>query len=166
VNRDSRRYAKGATFAILFTFWVLLSGYFDAFHLAAGVVSSLLVTLISYDLLVSGHSRQVPGMLWRFIGYLLWLSVEIFIAGFDVAYRVLHPKMPIDPSVIVIETPLRDDRSQTTLANSITLTPGSLALDVKDGRFVVHTLDPKFSRSLVVEGTMQKKVADVFMEDR
>jgi multicomponent Na+:H+ antiporter subunit E len=153
-----------ATFVILFVFWIFLSGYLDAFHLTAGIICSGIVALLSHDLLIPGRGMAIVRKTGRFILYVPWLLVEIFRAGFDVAYRVLHPSMPIEPSIIMFDTTLSGDVSRTVLANSMTLTPGTVTVDVIDGRFIVHSLCPKFSEGLLVDATMQKKVAAIFEE--
>jgi len=155
---------KIATFIILFAFWVLLSGYFDAFHLIGGIICSGIVALLSHDLLMPGRGAGTIGKIGRFLLYIPWLLVEILRAGFDVAYRVLHPAMPIDPSIITFDTTLSGDVSRTVLANSITLTPGTVTIDVKGGKFIVHSLCPKFSEGLIEDTTMQNKVAAIFEE--
>jgi len=154
------------TFCVLFLFWLLLSGIFDAFHVGAGVICSVIVALISHDLLVRERGEKVLLKSFRFVIYLGWELWQIALANFDVAYRVLHPRMPIDPLIIEFDTPLRSDFALVTLANSITLTPGTITISVEPerGRFLVHAISKKPADALTVEKTMQNKVADVFME--
>ena len=104
----------------------------------------------------------------RLLLYIPWELWQIVLANFDVAYRVLHPKMPIDPRIIEFDTTLRSDFALTTLANSITLTPGTITIDVEPerGRFLVHAIASKAADALLVDQTMQKKVAHVYMEER
>nr|MCR5853382.1 Na+/H+ antiporter subunit E [Methanophagales archaeon] len=111
-----------------------------------------------------GKEEKVLTKAYRFIFYVPWLLWQIILANFDVAYRVLHPKMPINPRIIEFDTTLRGDVSRTTLANSITLTPGTITIEVKGSRFWVHAIADKAAEALLVDKTMQKKVAYVFME--
>jgi len=150
----------------MFLFWVLLSGLFDAFHLIAGVLCSAIVALISYDLLVKGNGEKMLLKGVRLLLYIPWEVWQIVLANIDVAYRVLHPKMPIDPRVIEFETSLKSDFALVTLANSITLTPGTITIyvDPEKGKFWVHALAEEPGDALLVGQTMQKKVADVYME--
>lgn len=155
------------TFFLMFLFWIFLSEQISSpFHLAAGVISSALVALLSHDLLVKGKSDSILLKSWRLFGFIPWELWQIVLANIDVAYRVLHPKMPIDPRVIEFETSLRGDFALTTLANSITLTPGTITISVesKKGKFQVHALSKEPADGLLVDQTMQKKVARVFME--
>jgi len=152
------------TFCAMFLFWLLLSGIFDALHIGAGIICSAIIALISHDLLVKGKAEKMLSKSFRFFIYIWWELWQIVLANFDVAYRVLHPKMPIDPCIIEFDTSLRSDLALVTLANSITLTPGTITIDIKDGKFWVHAIAKKPADALLVDKTMQKKVADVFME--
>lgn len=153
------------TFSLMFLFWILLSGLFDAFHLIAGIVSSAIVTVISYDLLVKRKDARFVRKSLRLFRYIPWEAWQIVLANIDVAYRVLHPKMPIEPRVIEFETPLRSDFSLVTLANSITLTPGTITISVdpEKGKFRVHAIAKKPAEALLLDRTMQRKVAEVFL---
>ncbi len=75
------------------------------------------------------------------LAYLLVLAFEILRANLDVAYRVLHPAMPIRPGVVVIRTGLTSDIAKMILANSITLTPGTFTLDVVGDRLLIHWIN-------------------------
>ena len=99
----------------------------------------------------------------RFILYTPWLVWEIVLANLHVAYLVLHPKLPIAPSLVAFETSLGSERAQVLLAQSITLTPGTVTVDATDGWFIVHCLSAR-SRQGIEEGSIQRKVAHVFEE--
>ena len=71
------------------------------------------------------------------------LLKEIVKANLDVAYRVIHPRMPIKPGIVVIKTNLKQDIAKLILANSITLTPGTLTLDIKEDKLLIHWIDVK-----------------------
>jgi len=64
-------------------------------------------------------------------------------ANFDVAYRVLHPRMPIKPGIVLIKTKLASDSGKLALANSITLTPGTLTMDVRGDNLLIHWINVK-----------------------
>ena len=164
MSREEKIFGILITFGILFLFWILLSGLFDAFHLIAGVICTGIVTLISHDLLVKGGDKKFIGKSLRLFWYIPWELWQIVLANIDVAIRVLHPKMPIDPLIIEFETPLRSDFSLITLANSITLTPGTITISVEPekGMFRVHGIAKEPADALLVDQTMQKKVAEVF----
>ncbi|MBW2675257.1 MAG: Na+/H+ antiporter subunit E [Deltaproteobacteria bacterium] len=153
-----------ATFLMLLGFWALLSGKFDTFHLSLGVICSLIVAYLSHDLLFAnvrvGDGRVIAQ---RFLRYIPWLLREIVTANFHVAYLALSPKMPIDPQIITFRTKLESDISWVTLANSITLTPGTITIDIENREFMVHALDRKVAGDLDT-GEMEDRVAHIFME--
>ena len=74
---------------------------------------------------------------------LLVLLLEILKANIDVAYRVIHPKMPIKPGIVVIKTKLKQDVAKMILANSITLTPGTFTLDILGDTLLIHWINVK-----------------------
>jgi len=156
------------TFCLMGSFWILLSGYFDGFHLVAGGVCSLIVTAMSYRILFTRKKPQFFRTAWRLIPYIPWELWQIVLANIDVIRRVLHPRMPIDPCLIEIETPFRSEFALVTLGNSITLTPGTItvSVDSETGTFLVHALAKEPADALLVDQTMQRKVAGVFQEGR
>ena len=156
------------TFALIGSFWILLSGYFDGFHLVAGGICSLIVTALSYRLLFSKKRSRFFRTSWRLICYVPWELWQIVLSNIDVIRRVLDPRMPIDPCLIEIETPLRSEFALVTLGNSITLTPGTItvSVDSEKGSFLVHALAKEPADALRVDQTMQRKVGRVFQEGR
>ena len=149
---------------ILFAFWVLLSGQFDAFHLTLGAICSSLVAYLYHDLLFAnvrvGDMRIVA---WRFITYIPWLLYQILMSNIHVASLVLRRKMPIDPRIVTFKTKLETDISCVALANSITLTPGTITMEIRDGVYYVHALSKKVADELRA-GEMEDRVAHIFME--
>lgn len=156
------------TAIIMFTFWVVLSGKFTPLLLFLGIVSSFLVAY-TFHYTLMGHVdwRQA---IWgikrtlRFTAYLPWLLKEIVKANIHVTRLVLHPRMPINPALIRFKTKLKDDIAIATFANSITLTPGTIAVDFKDGEYWVHALDRASAEGLLA-GEMEGKVAEIFMKE-
>jgi len=159
-------FSHAMTFFVLFCLWVILSGKFDLFHLSMGVISCLLVTLFSKDLLFPEPRTAVSfGTSIRFIRYIPWLLYQIFVANLRVLYLVFHPKMMdlIDPRIFRFRSRLKGDLSLVTFANSITLTPGTITVYVSiDGTFTVHALDKQSRESL--PGEMERRIAKTFGE--
>lgn len=147
-------------------FWLLFSGKFDFFHISLGVASCLIVSGISSWLLFPDALPSGLFKCWlRFAAYLPWLFNQIFIANLHVLYLTFHPRMMelINPKVIQFNSSLKSDVSRTTLANSITLTPGTITIHAGVmGRFAVHCIDDKSGRDM--PGEMEKKIAKVFAE--
>jgi multicomponent Na+:H+ antiporter subunit E len=170
ISRFTHRYKFKSTnvvsFLILFALWIVFSGRFDGFHLAMGLIASALVTYWSGDLMFTSSKVQGLFRLWtRLIGYIPWLIYQIFLANFHVLYLTFHPRMLdlIDPHILEFDSRLKSDYSRTTMANSITLTPGTITVSVNIlGRFSVHCIDQKSGEAL--PGNMEKKVAKVFEE--
>ncbi len=155
-----------ATFALLFfPFWMPLSGFFDVFHLSIGASCCALVAYISHDLLfVNVRVGDMRTIVKRFFAYIPWLIYQIILANLHVVKIVLSPKMPINPKIIRFKTKLESDISLVTFANSITLTPGTITVDIKDGEYYVHAIDETVAYDLLYGGEMEDRVAHVFME--
>lgn len=155
------------TFLILYVFWIVISGRFDYFHLSLGIIACAIVAYASHDLLFKGKkTEKVHTQIIRFVQYLPWHIYQILIAGIYVTYLALHPRMSvlIDPHIMRFKTKLKKDLSLMTFGNSITLTPGTITVLIKEGEFYVHAIDKKVAEDLLT-GEMEDKVAHVFMED-
>ena len=133
--------------AILFVFWLLLSGIFTPKMMLIGLATSAIVAWITRPLVRIPSIKNSTGVylifrfpLHKFLLYCLWLFVEIIKASIYVMKLVLHPKMPIDPMVVTFKSNYDNPLSVATLGNSITLTPGTITLAVEDGTFYVHAL--------------------------
>jgi multicomponent Na+:H+ antiporter subunit E len=157
-----------ATFTLLFAFWMVLSGFFDLFHLVLGAVCSAIVAYASHDLLFTQTNlktlkeRHAAGK--KFLLYLPWLMYQIYLANVHVVYLVWSPRMPIEPKIIRFKTKWQGDLVLVTMANSITLTPGTITLDIRDGEFCVHALSKKVADDLL-GGEMQDRVGRIYGEE-
>ncbi|NVM21910.1 MAG: Na+/H+ antiporter subunit E [Desulfobacterales bacterium] len=151
----------------MFGVWVLLSGKFDLFHISLGLISCAIVSYLSADLLFP--SPKIGGLLgqWaRFVRYIPWLMIEIMKANLHVTYLVFHPRMMelIDPRIVKFQSKLTSDLALVTFANSITLTPGTITVDVSlDGDFKVHAIDKASGDPL--PGEMEARISKAFGED-
>jgi multicomponent Na+:H+ antiporter subunit E len=154
------------SFVILFILWIVFSGRFDGFHITLGLISSAIVAAFSGDLMFTSHEPRGIFRLWvRLFAYIPWLIYQIFLANLYVMYLVFHPKMMelINPQIIEFDSELKSDYARTTFANSITLTPGTITVNVTAlGRFSVHCIADKFRQSL--PGDMESKIVKVFGE--
>ena len=154
------------SFLILFILWIVFSGRFDAFHLTLGLISSAIVTAFSGELMFASPRPRGVLTLWlRLCAYIPWLIYQIFIANLHVMYLVFHPKMMelINPQIIDFESRLKGDYARTTFANSITLTPGTITVNVTVmGMYSVHCIDDRSGQAL--PGEMEVKILKVFRE--
>ncbi|MCP3940621.1 MAG: Na+/H+ antiporter subunit E [Desulfobacteraceae bacterium] len=153
------------TFVLMFLSWIVLSGKFEPLMLWLGGISSFFVAYFFYDLLFPALGAGYLKIFIRFIQYCPWLIWEIIKANFHLLYLTFHPRMKdkIDPHIITFKTNLKSDIAITTLANAITLTPGTITVTAdSDGVFKVHSIDRESAAAL--PGIMLKKVARVFGE--
>jgi multicomponent Na+:H+ antiporter subunit E len=136
-----------ATFACLFAAWVAFTGSIDVQELAAGAVVAALVALISHEVLFKRPMREKfrPKRLGYALAYVPAYVWEEIKAHADVIYRILHPKMPIKPGIVKVPTDLRTDFGITGLANAITMTPGTISVEVNEDEpgLYVHWINVK-----------------------
>ena len=154
------------TFVIMIGFWLIFSGKFDLFHLSLGVVSCLIVSFFSSDLLFpTGLKTDFLACWIRFALYVPWLLYQILLANLHVLRLSFHPHMMalIDPHIIEFNSHLQSDIARTTFANSITLTPGTITVNVSAmGRFTVHCIDVTSGDPL--PGEMERQIERIFKE--
>ena len=166
--RRYRIYTYILTFLLMFLTWVVLSGKFDAFHLSLGALSCALVTYMSRDLLfTSGRLQGLATLSVRFITYIPWLMWQIWLANLHVLKLALSPKAAelLEPHMIRLPTRLKSDLSIVTLANSITLTPGTITVYAStDGKMTIHALDRKVG-DIESLRAMEARVAKAFGEN-
>jgi multicomponent Na+:H+ antiporter subunit E len=152
-------------YLVLLVFWFFLSGQFDVtnsgelYLIACGIVSCAFVMFIAMRINILDEEMIPLPLMFRMIFYLPWLLREIFLANLDVAYRVWHPKRIIDPRIIKVPLDTRTDLGAVVYANSITLTPGTVTINVdqKKGEMLVHALSEKAARDLL-SGEMHERV--------
>ena len=132
-------------FVVSFIVWLLLTWTLEVQVVIAGLAASIVVALLFHEILPKEHHVFVsPIRIFWFLVYVPVFFYYIIIANLDVVYRALHPKMPINPGIVKIKTELKTDLGITALANSITLTPGTLTVDLTDDGFLyIHWINVK-----------------------
>ncbi len=141
--------------------WLLLSGYFKPLLLFFGLVSIALVLVISLRMeLIEYDKPDVLRQTLRSIPYGFWLLVEIFKANIDVCKRILNPSLPISPRLVRITSTQRGDLARTAYANSITLTPGTISIDVEGKEIEVHAL-AELGEETLATGEMDRRITAV-----
>ncbi|MFB6257045.1 MAG: monovalent cation/H+ antiporter subunit E [Haloplanus sp.] len=153
-------------YSVSFLFYLALGGWHvtDPYELVTGVVTASVVTLTLSRISLKSdlpNLRVVIVSILRFAAYTPILLWEIAKANVALAYVVLHPRLPIDPRVVEFDAAVWGDMPVTTLANSITLTPGTLTIDVSRQYFIVHALIPDAEDDLL-KGTLERLVRFVF----
>ncbi|HSW29164.1 MAG TPA: Na+/H+ antiporter subunit E [Longimicrobiales bacterium] len=166
-----RRWGATLTlFLILAAFWLFLSGrigvrYFVFLALSVGFVEWLNPDRPA-PAVPRAHGGGVLGVAraaLALVRYLAWLVWNVIKANLQVAWMILHPRLPIDPSFLVVRSTLRSEGARVLMANAITLTPGTVTIDLRGNRFLVHSLAPEAAGALT-GGELQSVVAGVFGE--
>ncbi len=170
-KRPAVRWA--AQWAVLFGLWLAFSGVFLREFLVLGALTAAIGVATFHYLFRDTHegffaaAPSNAGWLLatsaRFLLYVPWLAWEIAVANLYVAYLVLHPRMPIEPMLVEFETSLATEQAQVLLAQSITLTPGTVTVDAAGGKLLVHCLSRK-TRNGLATGRLQTKVGGLFGE--
>jgi len=137
-------------FVLAFIVWIILTwpfseGSIDLQMTVAGLIASIIVAVLFHEILPKEHHIFVsPIRIFWFLAYLPVFFFYVLKANLDVVYRALHPKMPINPGIVKIKTNLKTESAITALANSITLTPGTLTVDLTDDGFLyIHWINVK-----------------------
>jgi multicomponent Na+:H+ antiporter subunit E len=155
------------SFIILAVFWLLLGGHgvidpafrphfgFPTFLMAfsVGICAWVAAPLFYPD----GRVGAVIAMFLRLALYVPWLLWQVTLSNVDLVYRTLSPDVPISPRVIRFRPELQSEFGQTILANSITLTPGTVTIGIEGGEYVIHAIGKEPAESLLA-GDMQRKV--------
>jgi multicomponent Na+:H+ antiporter subunit E len=137
--------------------WLLLSGHFEALLLGFGVLSVAISIFIAMRMDLVDHEGVPVHLTLSALRYLPWLALEVIKANIDVAKRVVDPKLPIEPQLFETKASQRSDLGQTIYANSITLTPGTVAVDLGPGVIRVHAISREGAEALL-EGEMDRRV--------
>lgn len=144
----------------LFAIWLLLSGHYTPLLLLLGVVSTLLVVFLAIraDLI----DREIQPVLIKptVLFYWAWLGREIIKSNIDVARRILSPGMPISPTIFTVRADQKTELGRVTYANSITLVPGTVTVEVNEDVFTVHALTQEMAADLK-RGEMNRRVCNV-----
>lgn len=158
----------GSLAIMLFAFWLLLTGSIERKFLTYGVLTALITAWVTYPLLLipndAGTKKYFllgvnPGKL---VLYLLWLFWQLVLANLDVLKATVRPEIEIAPRIVRFRYQAENPIAKVCLANSITLTPGTVTIDVtEDGVFTVHALTDGAADGLK-DGAMQEKAAWLF----
>lgn len=139
-------------FALLFLTWLLLSGLYTGLLLGLGVLSCLLVVALCRRMQIvdpEGHPNHLVIGVLRYVPWLLWAVVK---ANIDVARRIVHPRLPVSPRVIRVAASQKTHLGQVVHANSITLTPGTVAVETGEGSIEVHALTREAAEDVCAGG--------------
>ena len=158
MKADSGTRLAIVAFLVLFAFWAVLSGHFTAFLVAAGIGSAAAVVAFARRMEVVDR-EGVPAEYWRVsFAYWPWLAWQILKSGWDVSRIILTPSLPVSPTLVRFRPSQRSSVGLVTHANSITLTPGTIAVDASAEEFVVHGLTREGAQGCI-DSEMDRRVA-------
>ena len=144
----------------LFAIWLLLSGHYTPLMLTLGLLSTLLVVVLVNRANLIEHENQPIIIKPSVLFYWGWLGREIVKSNIDVARRILNPRLQISPNVFTVKASQKSDLGRVTYANSITLVPGTVAMDVEEDVITVHALTQEAAADLQ-RGEMDRRVCAV-----
>lgn len=149
-------------------FWIALSGILDLFHLSVGLLSAIAIVLWGKR----SRSKQTElslALLFHYIvstmKYSLWLVWQIILAALHVSKLILSPSLKVAPQFISHQTKLKSNEAKTVFANSITLTPGTITVDIQEDSFVVHEIDRESSEG-VRSGSIENEIQKIFSKEK
>ena len=145
---------------VLYGLWLLLSGHYTTMLMIIGGICAVFVVAIAIRMDVVDHESHPVRLGFRVFGYWRWLIWQIFWTNLDVARRILSPSLPIQPELFVVRTSQRSELGQVIYANSITLTPGTVTIEEKNGELIVHALT-RSSAEEIRSGKMDRKVSAI-----
>ncbi|MCF8304381.1 MAG: Na+/H+ antiporter subunit E [Bacteroidales bacterium] len=156
-----------ALFIILLLFWLLITFSLTIENVIVGAVAALLTTALFGKFFRHNLIKflQPQRYFWALV-YLFVFTWECVKANFDVAYRVIHPAMPIKPGIVRVKLNLKTEIGKTILANSITMTPGTISVDLIDDELYVHwiyvsSMDPEVY-SQKIAGRFENYIKKIF----
>ena len=151
-------------FAVMMAVWLLWSGQYSWLLVGFGLLSCLLVAVIARRMRILDFEGHPVHLARRLPAYCLWLLWAIVRSNLDVARRILHPRLPVSPRIVRVKASQRTDLGKVVFANSITLTPGTLTLEVEGEEIEVHALTRESAADLE-SGEMDRRVTWVEGEE-
>ena len=144
--------------AFLFTFWVALSGHYTPVLVTAGAASAVVCVLAATRMRVADAEGHPIELFWGAITYYPWLIREIAKSAWSVTKVILHPSLPISPTMTIVRASQKTPAGVATYANSITLTPGTVTVGVNGRDLTVHALVRETALDLE-RGGMDRRVS-------
>ncbi|MEA1889561.1 MAG: Na+/H+ antiporter subunit E [Pseudomonadota bacterium] len=150
---------------LLFVFWLLLSGHFEPLLLGLGLASVVLTIFLAKRMNVIDHESYPLHLSSRLPAFFVYISREIVIANIDVAKRIMKLSgKSISPRLVEIPVPQKTDVGRVIYANAITLTPGTVSVELTKDKIIVHALTREAADDLSA-GSMAKAIPDQAVEE-
>lgn len=147
-------------FVLLFILWLLLSGHYDPLPIGLGIASCLFSVYIARRMDVIDKEGHPLHLSFRLFTYLPWLARETIKSNIAVAKIILHPRLPISPTVFTVRASQQGDVGKVIYANSITLTPGTVSMSLDGDKILVHAITREAEHELQ-SGVMDRHVSRV-----
>ena len=155
---DIVRYLFSSPVVALAVVWLLWSGHYTALLVGLGLCSCVLVAAVSARMGIADGEGHPIHLLGRSVLYWPWLLWSIARANVAVARCILHPRLPISPTLVQVRAGQKSTLGRVVYANSITLTPGTVSLDVSGDLISVHALT-RASAGELLSGAMDRRVS-------
>ncbi|MEN8120889.1 MAG: Na+/H+ antiporter subunit E [Bacteroidota bacterium] len=153
------------TWLIIFILWLAFTTSFELYEIITGLSISLIISSLTYKSFTTRGVKGLSPIKLIFVAkYLVVFLIALVKANFHVAKIVLSPSLPINPGIVEFESKLDSDFAKMILANSITLTPGTLSVDVIDNRFYIHWLEVKDPKPEVAYKEIAKQFEDILLK--
>jgi len=153
------------TFIVLFSLWIGFTSSFHPQEIIAGTIVSIIITTFAYKSFSdTALSFFQPKRVFNIVKYLIVFVFALIKSNFDVARRVISPSLPINPGIVKYKTKLKTDIAKVVLANSITLTPGTLTVDIVNDTLHIHWLDVKSHNPDVIFKEIGEQFESILME--
>jgi multicomponent Na+:H+ antiporter subunit E len=154
-------------FIFSFVLYLLLVWNFSYQEILAGIIVAFLAAVLfgGYFTYEPKRFLQIHRWVWflLYIPFFIWACIR---ANLDVAFRVIHPERPLNPGIVKIKTNLRSEIARTFLANSITLTPGTMSVEIEDDILYIHWIDVRAKdlekASLIIARPFERFLARIF----
>ncbi|MES9993002.1 MAG: Na+/H+ antiporter subunit E [Candidatus Thiodiazotropha sp.] len=151
--------------SFLFAVWLLLSGHLEPLMLGLGLVSVLLTVFLVKRMTLIDHESYPLHLSSKIPGFLVFIMQEIVKANIDVIKRILtFKRSSISPQLFAVPASLKSDLGQVIYANSITLTPGTVSVELEQDKILVHALTKEAADELA-SGEMAKSIPDEVVDD-
>ncbi len=144
----------------LVALWLLLSGIYEPLILTFGGFSVLAVVYIAHRMDVIDREAVPIHLTTGILTYWVWLIKEIAKSNYDVARLILDPRLPISPRLIRVPASQQSDLGLVVHANSITLTPGTVSVEVESGEILVHAITRSAAEG-TLEGGIDRRVTAI-----
>jgi len=153
------------TWLLLFILWMAFTTSLDINEIIVGLFISFVISLLTYKFFTNTGFRLLsPIKLFYIVKYVFVFIVELIKSNIDVARIVINPKLPINPGIVEVDSKLTSDFAKMILANSITLTPGTLTVDIIDNRFFIHWLYVKGTDTETTYNEIAKTFEDILIK--